>query len=340
MRGSIRPFEKSVTLIHGKNGAGKSSLLSAIVWCLTGHVYRAQRLPETVETPVVIRAGETDDSEDAEVRQYDICAITPLPPREVLDSLGDEPVPLDTAVELSFVDDSGAQVGSVTRAVKWTSRGKVEITEPDFSSLALEPMAREVGTRMPGLIPYIQLGVSSDLGMAVSSLTGIKPLEDVVQHASKSKSKLEGDLVRDRKGEIASLDGEFTDKRRELEQLIDEHPEIGPGEPVPLPSSDRSVEETLGKLAKHFDAQQAMTLRDAQSILGDAFDPRDKDTQQDLFENLGAAIVFLDAGNLRRLPSAARLHELGALDDEQLAHADSLIQDLASQAGELAALSS
>ena len=38
--------ENKLSVFEGNNGAGKSSLLSAICWCLTGQIYRSQKQPE------------------------------------------------------------------------------------------------------------------------------------------------------------------------------------------------------------------------------------------------------------------------------------------------------
>ena len=155
-------IEKPLTLIEGMNGAGKTSLLSAICWCLTGHVYRAQRPPETIEGAVPLSRihEETNGTEDTHF--YDMSAITPLPSNSVLESLdAGVPVPIDSWVELTFVDDAGNEVGKIRRSVGRSPHGKIQITEPDFSILGLDPIARDVGTKMPGLIPYIQLGTVS-----------------------------------------------------------------------------------------------------------------------------------------------------------------------------------
>jgi hypothetical protein len=37
---------KPVILLEGVNGSGKTSVVNAIVWCLTGHLIRSQRPPE------------------------------------------------------------------------------------------------------------------------------------------------------------------------------------------------------------------------------------------------------------------------------------------------------
>ena len=166
-------FEKRITLVEGKNGSGKTSLLSAICWCLTGHVYRAQRPPETVDQSVPVAFVEDTESASGDEISYDMTAITPLPPAEILKSLNGKPVPLDTWVELAFVNNEGADLGTVRRSVKRSPRGKIEVSEPDFSKLDLDPIAREVGTKLPGLIPYIRLNEASDLGKAVAALTRI-----------------------------------------------------------------------------------------------------------------------------------------------------------------------
>src|SRR5260370_186579 len=45
-------FDGQMTVVEGKNGSGKTSLLSAICWCLTGQAYRTQRPPEHVHGEV------------------------------------------------------------------------------------------------------------------------------------------------------------------------------------------------------------------------------------------------------------------------------------------------
>ena len=53
-------LDKRLISIQGRNGAGKTSLINAITWCLTGYVHRPQRQPETTAgAPLEIEgAGE------------------------------------------------------------------------------------------------------------------------------------------------------------------------------------------------------------------------------------------------------------------------------------------
>jgi len=331
-------FEKPITLIEGMNGAGKTSLLSAITWCLTGHVYRSQRPPESIDESVQLEIIEGSDTGLGNEIMYDMTAITPMPSAETLKSLGGELLPLDTWVEVAFVDDEGNEVGVKRRLVKRSPKGKIVVNEPDFSSLGLDPIARELGTKMPGLIPYIQLGTASDLGKAVAGLTGIKPLQDLVRHAKKSQAKLKKDLVNDRKNDIRKIDSEFLNSQKELAKVIQDHSDIDPKKPLPLPGPEKAIEEELTELRRHFEALQSQTLVDAKSILGDSFDHTDRTTRTDLINNVGPALGMLDAGNLRRLPSANRLSRLASLSHEELLQAETAIQKLIAEANEIAKL--
>ena len=328
-------FDKGLTLIEGQNGAGKTSLLNAVCWCFTGHVYRSQRPPEEVDAAVSIRIqGEAQITSEDETA-YDITAITPIPSAEVLKAIGDDnPVPLDTNVELFFVDFEGNEVGSIKRSVERGQRGNIRITEPSFSVLGLDPIAREVGTKMPGLIPYIQLGTACEVGKAVASLTGIKPLEDLTTHAEKSQTKLKTDLVKERKAEINTLDSSFSETCVELADLIKNNPNIDPKIELPIPT-EKNVADKLATLTKHFEKLQGQALAKSRSILGKSFDYNDRTARQDLIENIGPAIGLLDRGNLSRLSSAIRLSNLKNLTDVELSQAESIINCLLYEANEL-----
>jgi len=331
-------FEKPLTLIEGMNGAGKTSLLSAISWGLTGYVYRSQRPPETVDQSVPVEFVDDTETASGDGTSYDMAAITPLPSAEVLKSLNGKPVPLDTWVELTFVDDEGKEVDTIRRSVQRSRSNKIAVSEPDFSKLGLDPVAREVGTKLPGLIPYIRLDEASDLGKAVAALTGFKPLQNLVDHAKRSQIRLINELVKDREAEIENLDADFSKARTELEGLVEHHSDIDPGQPLPTPSPEATIEHKLQFLADHFQNLQAKALAETQSILGESFDYKDRATREDLIDNIGRALGMLDAGNLRRLSSAKRLAELLSLRDEELSQARALIEQLVTQANDLARL--
>lgn len=332
-------FNRGLTVIEGENGAGKTSLMNAICWCMTGFIYRTQRQPEEASQEVLVRIGEEDTEDEVESTGHNISAITPIPPADVLKLLGDKCVPLDTSVELTFEDDEGNEIGQIKRTLRRTERGKIMVDEPDFMVLGLDPIAREIGTKMPGLIPYIQLGNPCDIGTAVARLTGIKPLEDLVRHASKSKDKLKGEMVKDREARIEVEDREFLRTREELTGLLGNHPEIKPKGDLPQPSSDKKVEEALQELKAHFQTRQGKMLENAKKFLGDSFDYSNAEQREDLIENVGTAKGLVQPSQLRQLPSAKRLSDLGKLDQESLLIAEGLISRLVNEAKEIYELS-
>ncbi len=330
-------FEEPITVIEGKNGSGKTSLLSAIVWCLTGYVYRSQRPPETAADSVHIRVDE-NGAEEALMGHQEMSPITPLPSAEVLRTFGSESVPLDTSVELLLVDEQGQELPPLSRAITRSARGKIKISEPNFAQLGLDPIAREVGTRLPGLIPYIRIDEQSDLGTAVATLTGISPLRDLVGHAQKSKAKLAKDLVEDRKSEIAVLDREYNEVRGELQRLIHDNTDIDPRITLPDPDKEK-VAEALTTCKERFGEMQSRALADSKLVLGNAFDPTDKEARKDLMTNVGPAMGLLGKKSLARLPSAVRLKVLAGLSEDQITEAEAVSGQIVDQAQELARLS-
>jgi len=334
-------FNRGLTLVEGENGAGKTSLLNAICWCMTGHIYRTQRQPEEARQEVSVKIGDEDTEEEVETTGHNISAITPIPSANVLKSLGDKKsVPLDTSVELTFEDDKGNEIGQIKRTLKRSEHSKIKVDEPDFKILGIDPIAREIGTKMPGLIPYIQLGNPCEIGKAVAGLTGIKPLEDLVNHASKSKAKLEGEMLDDRQRDIEEQDREFQKVCDELKVLLGNHPDIKPRANLPDPSSDKKVEEVLQEIKTYFQTRQGEMLKNAKKFLGDSFDYSNTEQREDLIENVGQAKGLLQINQLRQIPSAKRLSDLGKLDDESLSKAEGLIIRLVNEAKEIDELSS
>ena len=328
-------FEKPATLIEGKNASGKTSLLNAIVWCLTGHIYRSQRGPEKVEEEMAV----TVECEEAEELICKTCTpITPVPEASIVKSLKGNPVPLDTWVELTFVDGDGNEAGRIRRSLSRTARGKIKIDVSGVESLGLDPIALEVGTRMTGLIPYIQLEEASDMGKAIAALTALRPLEDLVKHARKSQEKLKGELRRAREKEIVNFDSEFAEIRDQLKTLIETNPTIGPGMEIPKDLKDKTTGRLLREMRERFGQLKAKVLEDCKTILGEDFDTEDTDNQNDLSENVRKAIGLLEPTHLKGLDSAQRLTGMRKLTDEEILEAVTLISTLLTQADQIEVL--
>src|SRR5262249_29017897 len=146
-------------------------------------------------------SGQATRLPSASCRQSRHC-----PPGSVLGNLGDDALPLDTWVELEFTDEQGNPAGSLLRKMQRGPHNSVVVKAPELSTLGLDRLTCEVGTRMPALLPHIQLGAVSDLGTAVAALIGLQPLQDLAVHAQRVQTKLRRDLPKERNAEIRGLD--------------------------------------------------------------------------------------------------------------------------------------
>ena len=320
-------FTKPFHLIQGRNGSGKTSLLSAICWCLCGSIYRTQRPPETIANTISL---ETDGDGNG---NFNMSPITPIPRSSVLSDLDTKYVPLDTWVEVKLEDDQGQEY-KIKRSVSRTNRGKLIISNPDLSELNLDPNAFEIGTKMTGLIPYIQLEETSDLGAVVAEITGIQPLKDLSKHAKKTQVKLQNDFPKEKEKEIGVLNKHFEELKIELEEEIKSTPSIDPEVNAPTLKSD-NVGEVLKNLKEIFEVKQSVSLSQCKTILGDSFDSKDRAKRAELLKAVKPALGQLSNSNIGRLPSASMLKSLGSVEEETNAQIELLIKKYESESLEL-----
>lgn len=324
-------FEKSLTLVEGDNGSGKTALANAIVWCLTGHVFRSQRAPEKINDEIQI----TTSNDSQEEFENTCTAITPIPEKKILQTIKDKKLHLDTWVELTFEDNDGNEVGQVKRSICRTPRGKLQIDVTGIDKLGLDPIALEVGTKMAGLIPFIQIGEASEIGKAISSLTGLRPLEDLVKHALKSQEKLKGALKKEREEEIKIIDSRFDEIHAQLKELIDATSSISITLGDYADKADKLSNLKLKTDANSFHVLENEELEKGKSILGEDFDPNDSATRNDLTDNTGKALGMLDPSNLILLPSIQLMSNIKKLTSEEITTAKNLIEQIILEGNEI-----
>jgi predicted ATPase len=331
----IFEIKKPMTVFEGWNGAGKTSIINAITWCLTGMVLRPQRGPESGQVEFDVNFTRTVDGND-ELTAHAISPVTPMPDGRQFISDPGKPVPADTWVELTFVDEAGTALPPLRRVQTRTNRGKLSEAEPDFSGLGFDPIALRIGTVMPAILPYIQLGDASDMGRAVAQLTGLADLSSLAKHATKASEKLSKERTRDHESKITAADASFKQARGDLEGTFVEFPAMKPGDALPEPSADKSVEASLAALERHFTNLKAEALKEAVAILGDGFDPADRNARDQLEAAIGPAQGQL--AELRQLESARRLRSIAGISADQWSMVDKLLLQMREEAAVLAEL--
>ncbi|MGE9007923.1 AAA family ATPase [Leptospira interrogans] len=326
-----------ITLFEGWNGAGKTSLLNAIIWCLTGELLRPQRQPESGQQEfngLFVRsvAGSNETTSHA------LTPLTPLPNPDFYIPPLDKPVPVDSWVELSFKDQDGNLLPPVRRTQLRSARGKISEAVSGFDTLGVDPIALKIGTIMPAMLQFLKVGTASDLGLAAAKLTGLADISSLAKHANKSRDKLKTDFKKDRDKEIDEADTRFQEARSDLQKQIDEFSKMAPLGPLPTPSAASDLEQKLTDLETHFSALKSDALTAAQTILGSSFDPANKEARDDLEASIGPAQGQLKA--MAQLPSVQRsraLREVSEADWQAVDDLTSQIRDEAEILAELAA---
>lgn len=315
--------KSGVTLFEGYNGCGKTSLINAIIWALTGEVLRPQRPPES---------GSKDF--DFEVNESDIHAAPPVVPLPdpVLETLATRAIPVSTWVELVF-EDQDSQRYPVRRSLKRAARNTLKEEVSGLDEMGLDPISTRVGTTIPGILPYVQVGSTSALGKAVSELTGMAPLVQLANHAQKSKKKIDGDLSKSKRSELEGSDEAYIVTHSDLIDLIHKYMLAIEEEAVPLPSDDATLEIKLDELAVQLETLKSSGLEHAKQVLGDAFDAQDEKQRSDLVKSIAPALSAV--GKLSTLPSIERLRGLTKLSDNEAAPIRDFISAVRKEAAEL-----
>jgi energy-coupling factor transporter ATP-binding protein EcfA2 len=328
----IHEFTSPLTLFEGSNGSGKTSLLNAIIWTLTGEMLRPQREPEAAKDFEcwVTSAGGSDEQ-----TEHKLSSVTPMP--NVEQYRPDQPwVLADTWVELTFIDEAGEELPVIRRSQTRTQRGKLTETPPDLTVLGIDPIAVRIGTIMPGLLPHIKVGSESELGRAVSQLTGLSALVDLAEHVRRAKVKIDKEFIKAKTADRVRADRDYITVKDDLEKIVLENPSLASEQVVPLPSDDKQIEQTLDDITGHFEDAKSAAFESACDILGEQFDPTKPALLSDLEKNIGRALERVSQP--KSLKSAARLGTLRKLTPEQLSAAEIKIQDILAEANALDAL--
>jgi hypothetical protein len=296
--------EKPVTLFEGWNGSGKTSLANAIIWCLTGQLLRPQRSPENGDREfdcVVEHEGEDASS-------HPISPVTPLPHAEDWTPEAKcKAIPADTWVELTFADAEGTLYPPIRRTQSRKTNGKLVEAAPSPADLGVDPVAFRLGTIMPGILPFLQIGSSSELGQAIAKLTGLADLVELARHTTRAAFRISGAITNERKEELDRIDQGYLEHRSDLTQRIEEFPAMRPVDALPN-AADTDASDLVARLATHFETVKASGLADARQVLGDTFEPEDADQRKNLEECVAPAI-----DQLKKVRSLASIERIGAL---------------------------
>ena len=323
---------KTVTLLEGVNGSGKTSIVNAIIWCLTGHLIRSQRPPE--EGPMDFDCEITRNNETTTV--HPMSAITPIPPNSTDLPADGQPIPADSWVELTLADESGALLPPLRRSQGRTARGKITETEPDLVSVGIDPIAWRIATTMPALLPFLSVGSTSQLGEAVARLTGLADLVDLAKHAEKMTERITKKAESDLMIELNGIAERFKQAADDLVTTMTETPAIAFDDDLVAVNADDAAQRVMD-LAAHFADLKAQALGEAREVLGDEFDPEDKQSRDNLEASILPAIERLK--NIGELTSVARLSALtvNSADTAKVASLLTLVESEAATLAEMAA---
>lgn len=322
----VHDFISPLTLFEGRNGSGKTSLLNAIIWALTGEMLRPQREPETAEDfECWVAAGNKGD-------EHTTPKLSPLTPMPNVEQYRPDQawVPADTWVELTFIDETGEVLPKIRRSQSRSPQGKLKENAPDLSVLGIDPIAVRIGTIMPGLLSLIRVGSESELGRAVSQLTGLSALVALADHVRRAKAKIDKEFVKAKTEARDRADRDYGTAKDDLEKILAAHPRLKPARTVPLPSDDKEIEKVLDEIIKHFESAKAVAFESARDILGERFDPADPTLLADLEKNIGRALERVSQP--QKIASAARLGALHQLRLEELGAADTKIRNILAEA--------
>lgn len=348
----IFDLDKEVTLISGFNGAGKTALLSAIIWCLTGKALRSQHMPHEVHEPMAVeRAADIVGTQETDGQpEIAIPPIVPIPSADNLARLGDSPK-LDTRVSLTFRRPDSGEIRRVTR--KLDTAGKKLVTSVEgLDGLGLSPLAIEAGTLMPGVAAHMRFDEKSDFTQAVSQLTGLKPLEELGQRTERLVNRLRTTEKRATEEARDKKTADFKKALQTLQEGWEARPDLAEMPEILLPGDEREIEtetdadsdeeqqktdcrSSIAAARERLQELQSEMSAAMETILGRRIELTTREEVDTFTRALDEVADRLKGSALRELPSVVLLGNLGKITNEESDAARKAISELIERARSL-----
>ena len=327
-----------ISLFRGFNGAGKTSLVSAICWCLTVFGHRSQGLPSLLHEPIQVQVGADDEDGDTTDKNFALPVIVPIPNEAELHKVDGVPK-VDTWVRLTFRSLIDGREVDVERRLERDGKRAFKTISTGLDRLGLSDLSLQVGTLMPGIAAATRFDDKTTLSQAVSTLTGLRPLA----HFGKRSERLH-DRLTDKYPKRAAADKVDCEKMsaKQLETLTDLLKD-GEGLPdltcvvVPSDADPGAWKASLREAETRLKAAEAKAAADAVLILG----ALPSLTTEDDVNRFGVALTA--AGNcfsgaaLKGLPSMHLASKLGELTAEHMSAAEGVLAKIEAEAKTLVA---
>ena len=203
-------------LLFGPNGSGKTSLLGALSWCLTGKIFRDDSPPSNPE-PIAVYStanepkhlGERPDAlalMDADGQSTNLnepyWVKLQLLGIDTDGNIQERWLRRDSASGLSYSDDGS----------NWTVIKSIQ-------EIGLSEMDVEMHVLMPARVPYLRYGKDSHFLTLFSQVVGLDDLEQIAETAGKLHSALVRDANKIEREDIAKATREAKIKKAEVALL-------------------------------------------------------------------------------------------------------------------------
>jgi hypothetical protein len=316
------------TLFRGFNGAGKTSLISAICWCLTGYGHRSQGLPSPLHAPVTVQVANDEESAEPNAT-FGLPPIVPIPTENELLAVDGQPQ-VDTWVRLKFrslVDGSEVEV---ERRLERDGKKNFKATAIGLEKLGLSDLALQVGTLMPGIAAATRFDDKTTLSQAVSSLTGLRPLAHFGSRSGRLHERLTGKYPKLATEDKEKCEGDAVKQVTTLQDLLKDNEGLPELNCVAIPEETSPDEWKAGlKQAEELlKASEDQAATDARLILGN-LPPLTNDNEIKRFDGaIKAAENCFSNAALKGLSSMQLAQRLGEVSEDDLTHAETVLRQI------------
>jgi AAA domain-containing protein len=324
--------QADATLLRGFNGAGKTSLVTAVCWCLTGYGYRSQALPAPLHESIKVQFAQLQDGGDGN-DGFELPPIVPIPTEHEL-VLVDGAAKHDTWVRLTFVSLIDGREALVERHLERSGRKGFTTRAVGLERLGLSDLALQVGSLMPGIAAATRFDDKTTLSQAVSTLTGLRPLAHFGTRSARVHDRLIDKYPKEAKKAKDDARDTVSKQIQTLHDLLKGTEGLPDLACVVLPADDTpdAWEHGLQEADTNLKAVEETSAADATLILGALPSLATENDIKRFADQLAAARNQFTNVALKGLPSIQTAQRLGSLTEAVARAAEGVLSEIETEA--------